>query len=140
MSLSSVRQYFRDRLDPLGFEEHTDGFNFDNVAQTISEGVYILEVGNIDGSRANQLTHEFIYPLTIRIIFFGANDPRSTIDRAILASEDILASVLSPANRLGIEIKDVFPGTITVEPRSESNDNDVILVMSFNADIICDFS
>ncbi len=140
MSLSAVRQYFRDRMDSLDYEEWEDGFNTENIPQTISEGTYHIETGIITADRANQLTHRFTYPVTIRLFLQGFNDPAATIDRAILASEEILATVLSPVNRLGASINDIFPGTISVVPRDETNDNDIILEMEFNADIICDFS
>lgn len=140
MSLSLVRQFFRNRLDGLGYDEWTDGFNFENIPQTVSDGTYHLENGVISSDKANFSTHRFTYPVTIRLFFLGFNDPADTIDKAILASEDILADILSPANRLGTDIKDIFPGTITVVPRDESNDNDVVLEINLNADIICNFS
>lgn len=140
MSLSAVRSYFRDRLDGLGFTEWTDGFNVANIPQTISDETYHLETGFIDSGTANQLTHRFDYSITVRVFFDGFNNPAAAIDRAIASSETILADVLDPANRLGLDIKDISPESITVAPRDESNDNDVILIMEFNADIICDFS
>jgi len=140
MSLSAVRTYFRDRLDSLDYNEWTDGFNFDNIPETISTDTYHLTTGVISVERSNHLVNRFTYPVTIRVFFLGYNNPAEAIDTAISASEDILADILSPANRLGTSIKDVFPSTITVEPRAESNDNSVILVMEFNADIFCNFT
>lgn len=140
MSLSAVRSYFRTRLDGLGFEEWTDGFNTENIPQTIKDQTYHLGVGFISAERPNQLATRFTYPVEVRVFFLGYNDPADAIDTAISASEDIMNDLLDPLNRLGTDIKDVFIGSIQVLPRDESNDNDVILVMEFNADIVCDFS
>ena len=140
MSLSSVRSYFRTVMDGLGYEEWTDGFNVENIPQTIKDRTYHLETGFIDSGPANQLTHQFDYSITVRAFFKGYNEPAAAIDLAILASEGILAVALDPANRLGLSIKDISPGSIQVQPRDFTNDNDVVLIMEFNADIICDFS
>lgn len=139
MSMTEVRTYFRARLNALNYREHPDGFNFENIPQTILDRSYHLEIGLITGSTANQETHNFSYPLTIRIFLKGFRDPAAKIDDAIGQAEVILADVLKPSNRLGVTIKDVVPDTVQVIPLDGTNDNDMILQMDFTTNLVCKF-
>ena len=140
MSLSSVRDLFRTRLDGLGYREHKDGFNFENIPQTLLDESYHLEIATITGSTTNQLTTFFEYPLNVRIFLKGFRDPASAIDDAITRAEEILADILSPSVRYGDDVKDIVPNTIEVNPLAITNDNDVILEMTFTSRIFCNFT
>jgi len=140
MSLVSVRPYFRARLDSLNYVEWTDGFNIENIPQTILNNSYHLAIETIDSGPANQLHHEFTFPVTLRVFLRGYRDPAAAIDDAISQAETILAEVLSPSNRLGTEIKDVTPESIDVRALADSNDNDIVLEMVFNTVIDCNFT
>jgi hypothetical protein len=139
MSLSQVRSLFRTRLDGLGYREWPDGFNFENIPDTILDRSYHIETGLISGTSANQTVHNFSYSISLRVFLKGYRDPAAAIDDAVSQAETILADILSPSVRLSTTIKDIVPDTITVEPFDISNDNDVILKMDFTADIKCLF-
>lgn len=139
MSFTAVRSFFRTRLDGLGYQEWTDGFNFDNIPSSTLDGTYHLTTGTITGGPSNSIVHEFDYSITVRVFFRGELDPASAIDDALAEAETIHADILAPANRLGTAIKDIEPGTVDALPQDVSNDNNVILEMVFNANIFCDF-
>jgi len=139
MSLVSVRQYFRDRMDSLSYSEWTDGFNFVNIPSTILNRSYHLEVGTISSNAANQHVHEFSYPITLRLFLKGYRDPSAAIDDSIVEIESIYSNVLSPTNRYSISIKDVVPNSVSVIPLDASNDNSIIVQFEFDTKIVMKF-
>jgi len=139
MALTDVRTYFRGKLDALGYSEWSDGFNSENIPQSLLDKSYHLEIGTITSATSSHLTYTFSYPLTVKIFLKGYVDPSGAIDDAILQSESILASILDTASRVGLDIKDVIPGTVDVLQFDASNDNDLILQMEFISIIMCVF-
>lgn len=140
MAITLPRTYMRTVLAGLSgdFVEWSDGFNFQNIPQTIIDRAYFIETGFVTSGPANQLAHEFNYPLTLRVFFEGTRDPQAKIDEALQEGDNILSVVLDPTQRLGQaeDIKDVYLTNLTVNPLDETNDNAVILQMSFNFTII----
>lgn len=139
MALTDVRPYFRTHLNALSLKEHPDGFNVENIASTILDNSYHLEIGTIATSASNQRDHIFAMPIKVRVFLKGYRDPANEIDAAIALSENIMAEVLKPSNRYGTDIKDIIPVSIVPTPLDESNDNSVILEMDFTANVILCF-
>lgn len=140
MSLAAVRPFFRTRLDALGFEEHTDAFDDTNRPQNKLEKLYRIESGPVTGSPANQSVHTFEFDVTLFITLRGTGDRNvSLADRAFEVAEEVLNDVLQESVRIGTDIKDVVPGTITIEPYAPTNDNDVTLTMGFTGLVLCQF-
>lgn len=121
----------------LGYTEWTDGFNTENIPASIINESYHIETGTIIGGPANQRAHQFQFPVIMKVFLRGYNDPASAIDDALLRGDDILASVLAPTNRIAQaeDIKDISPGTISIEPLDATNDNSVVLTIEFNFNI-----
>ena len=140
MALTSVRDYYRDRMNSLNYNEWKDGFNFDNIPQTRYERAYHIETGSIAGNPADNRAFKYDYPMTVRVFLKGFRDPASAIDNAVAQAEVIQADILKESNRLGTEIKTITPNSIDISPRDESNDNDIILTMTFTTTVICFFS
>lgn len=141
MSLAEIRPYMRDILDGLGYDEWTDGFNFENIPSTIFNESYHLEVGVISAGVANQRAYRFTAPVLLRVFLKGFRSPSEAIDDALLRGDTILSGVLAESERLGVpadnrSIKNVFPGPIQTLPFDASNDNAIILQMEFNFDLI----
>lgn len=133
MALTDVRNYFRNRMYALGYNEWTDEFNIENIPSTILDKTYHVESGDIASTASNHQPHRFDCPVTIRLFLKGYDNPVSAVDDAYVHCEDVLAEVLLPANRLSDDIHDVQPVNIAVEPLTASNDNSVVLVITFNA-------
>jgi hypothetical protein len=142
MSFVNVLPYFRARLDSLNLNEWDDGFAVDNIPATIIDRAYHLRVGLIDSQPANQQTHAFQVPVEVRVFLKGYQDPKSAINDAMSLSENIHAEVLKLANRVGRTdgILDVKPLTTAIDPLADSNDNDVIVTLTYNVNLICYFN
>ncbi len=139
MALSDVRSYYRSKLDSLNYSEWTDGFNFENIPQSILDRSYHLEIGVITSGASSQTVFTFSYPITVRIFLKGFVDPSGAIDDAILQSETVLASVLDAQARYSENIKSIDPLSISILQLADSNDNDLILEMEFNNKIMNNF-
>lgn len=140
MTLGGVRSYFSIRLNGLSYKEWPDGFNVANIPATIIDKSYHLEVGTIQVKSQSQRGYEFSYPVTLRVMSKGFKDPSAAIDAALDNAQDILADLLAPAVRLQTNgLKEIKPGSINTQPLTISNDNAVMLVMTFSAYLIVAF-
>ena len=120
-------------MDTLGYREWTDGFAFDNVPETTMDGSYHLTTGTLGGNSQNQTVLDISYPITVRLFLKGFRDPAQAIDESISAGESIVCDLVSVANANGTAIKDVQFVSMEPQPKDESNDNIVVLVISFTA-------
>lgn len=138
MSLTSVRSYFRGRLDSLGYKEWTDGFEFDDVPETVLDQTYHITTGTISTNSVSHTINDLAYPVTIRLYLKGFRDPAQAIDDSITEGERIINDVTSVANSNGQGIKEVRFSSMEPTPKDVANDNIVLLVMTFDARVILD--
>ena len=138
--IASVRPFFRDRLENLGYEEHLDAVDFNNVASKVLDDTFQLETNSITGEPANQLDHNFDYGLTLRVFKSGFRDPVSAYDEVDGIIDNIYGDLLSPSVRLGTNIKDIVPISVDKIPLSGSDDNDIILEFNFIVRLIMCFT
>lgn len=133
MSLSLIRPYFRTHLDSLNYKEWKDAFNYDNIPSTIINRSYHIDTptGGRRGAYTNgsqPLEHDCV----IRVFFKGYRYPATAIDDAMSAYDTILATVLDADNRLGAGIKNIYLNSCTIKPYAPSNDNLVLLEITFS--------
>lgn len=133
MSLSDVRPFFRERLEALGFREHEKPFLTNEIAANIADRSFHIETGLISSAAANQIVHEFDYPLTVRIYRVGYSNTINVYDSAINDADSILEDFLDPTVRIGTLVKDIVPNTISLEVYDASNVDTIILEMNFTA-------
>lgn len=139
MSLSQVRSFFRTRLNGLGYKEHSDAFDDENRPQQLLDKLYRIEQATITGGPANHTAHSFDYDFNLVISLKGKKSNVDLLDRAYLIAEEILNDVLQESVRVGTDLKDIIPGTISVTPYTPSDDNDLLLSMGFTVTVICQF-
>ncbi len=133
MSLASVRPFFRARLEGLGFREHDQPFEPGQIGESIQDGAFHMETGVIVSTSANQIVHDFDYPITIRVYKKGYEDILAAYDEIHADADLILADLLDPMVRLGTIIKDIVPDTVQPLPLDETNDNVIVLEFVFTA-------
>lgn len=138
MGLADVRPYFRDSLETLGYVEHEDAFNVENIGSNILNGRFHLETGLVATGPAPHLTHEFLYPITVRIFRKGFRNVWEAYNAIDADAQSIYEVVLDTANRLTkfgdpVNIKDIIPESYIPLAFDESNDNAIILEMVFSA-------
>lgn len=132
--LTSVRPFFRTRLNGLGFSEWKDGFQSDNIPRSLLDGAYHIESGLVTPTAPNQQLSVFDSEVVVRVFFKGFRSPADAIDKALEKAEVILSDILQPDVKHSLTcIKDIRSEQITVEPLAATNDNSVILTMNFTA-------
>lgn len=139
MALANVLETITTKVESLGFELWDDAFPVDNIPSTISDRAFQIEIGSISGSTASHSTHTFRMPLNIRVIRRGFRYPNEARSAALVDADTILSGLLATSFRLGPivdDVKDLIPTNVDITPLSGSNDNDVILIMGFEALII----
>lgn len=138
MSLTAVRSYFRSRMDGLGFTEWTDGFEFEEIPETVIDRTYHLTSEAISLNSATQTVNDLNYPVTVRLYLKGFRNPATAIDDSIFEGERIVCDVTKVENANAEGVKDVQVVSLEPIPKDETNDNIVLLVMVFNARVILD--
>lgn len=134
--ITQVRPYFRSVCTGLGLREWRDGFNFENIPRTLLDRSFHIETNS--GSRRgaySQQSQEIEQDCSVRVFLKGFRNPADAIDRAMALYEEILESALSE-DRLGCDIKNVFLNTMQILPLDPTNDNSVILEVTFTCLII----
>lgn len=141
MSIAAVKTYARARMDALGYTEHYDGFNNENIPSTSLDGAYHVELGQAVGISNNQNAQRLQVPFTVRAYFLGGADVKSRIDEAIAEGDDIIAAFIDPTNRLLTSgIHNVAVESFEVVPVNNSNDNSLVAIARFTALVIMDTS
>lgn len=131
-ALSEIRPYFRTHMNALSFKEHMDAFNYDNIPSTIINNTY--HIASPTGGRKGAYTNAsqpIEHDIIIRVFFKGYRYPALALDQAMTSYDQILARVLDADNRLGSGIKNVYLNSVNIKPHSASNDNLVLLEITF---------
>lgn len=137
MSLASVKPYFRTRLESLGYVEHKDAFNVENIAKTALAKAYHVEMRDAQGVRSNQDSLDIEVPLTVRVFIPPRKDAMAGVDLGIAAADTVIADTCSALNRLTQSgIKNVLFQALALEPLAQSNDNGVIVRLDFTVLVI----
>ena len=143
MSFSGAKVYARGRMtEDLGYEEWSDGFNFENIPRTMQNRAYHLELGEASDSKMNQDNLTGIVPLRVRLLLAGFKDPKTKIDDATIIAESVVDEFLDPINRLtqgasnGGKITNIFFRNKSVTPYGASNDNLMWAVLNFEFQFI----
>ena len=131
MSVTLVRSYFRTHMNALGWKEHRDGFNYENIPANIFDGVYHIESGDVRSDGVSQGDIELATSISVRLFLKGHRDPAGGIDRGISDGEKIIARMMSAANRLGAGIKNVLFQSMNVRAWHSSNDNALVVTLDF---------
>jgi hypothetical protein len=134
--IKDIRPYFRSALTSLRYREWTDGFNFENIPSNVLNNTF--HISTPSGARRgaySQTSQEIEQDVVVRVFFKGFRNPAQAIDRSMEAYQDILEKCLG-ADRLGCSIKNVYLNTMQILPLAQTNDNSVILEVTFSCLII----
>lgn len=141
MSFAAVLDYARTRMTSLGFTEHEDAFNAENIPRTKYDVTYHLEIlpaTRIGGDDYN--CTEIQVPYVVRVYqryFRTTNTDNTSRKNSLTVADTIVDDFIIAKNRLTTpDIKTVQFDSMVVEQLSEDNDNSAILNIQFSAKII----
>lgn len=128
-------------MEALGFTEHTDGFNTNNVGDSVIDDTFHISTGTVSFLDSNLTTHDVDYAVTITV--FKCTDERETSDDLDAIDQtitDIMNEILRPSNRVGqATIKNITPVSAQPLPLDDTNDDIIRLELSFIAQLTCTF-
>ena len=120
----------------LGFKEWKDGFNTDNIPSTIADKSFHLDTRAGVGIKLNQNDQEVNFDVNVKLFRKGFRDPASAIDQVLSDCQSIIVESCKASNRLTGNLKNVVFSGATIDPIADSNDNFVVLTMTFTAFVI----
>lgn len=132
MGLSDVRPFVRARMNALGFSEHDQPFNIESLAESNLDDAYYIESLTTQGTGVNQRTASITYPIKIHIFKAGYASPLETYDELDSIADTVINDFLAPSVRNGVNIKDIELSLVDRVPLAESNDNAMVLELSFD--------
>lgn len=115
--------YLRTALDGLGFNEHEDEFDQDNIANTVIDKTYLITPNSITSSVSSHTSFEWTFPVVVTLFFSGYRKPSDAVDGALENIELFLDEVLDVSKRFSIEgLQTLRPTNIDFSPVDGSND------------------
>lgn len=140
MSLTSIRPYFRARLNALAYKEWDDAFNFDNIPEDILDKAYHIEALSVSAQSMNQTDLQVEHEVVTRLFFKGFHKPKDALDKVMERLEDIFVEILKPTNRLtGTSgLRNVLLTSAELSPIADSNDNSILVTITWRVQVnIC---
>lgn len=139
MSFNTLRAYFETRMavtDP-DLHEWEDAFGVDNIPSGILDHSWHIEFGPFNYVGTAHTCLEFNCPVSLRVYLKGYRYPKEAIDSGMILADAIVKECCKPLNRLNQPyIKNVLPNTIDVRALGQTNDNAVVLSLSFDCNVL----
>jgi hypothetical protein len=135
MSLMDAKQYFRDCLTGLGYKEHLDAFNFENIPGTLFDKAFHVELINAAGFPHDNQCIKIEPSFLCRIFLKGFRNPAAKLDEALVRAQAIIEEALRASKRLGEPtVHNVHFNTLDIRPL-ETNDNAIIIELGFRCQV-----
>lgn len=130
--LSDVKPYARSVLKLLGYSEHSDPFNQNNIPQNLLDKRFFITQGAAQGVKNNQDNLEMRVPIVIAVHKKAFRNVNAKFDEAMVDAEKIRGAMLAPQTRLTQpNIKNVEFTSVEVLPLSASNEHAMVLNFGF---------
>jgi len=137
MSLSAVRTYARERVIASTGREEWNDVSWKNIPRTNLDRYFHVEFLPAFGIQNNQDNQDIDSGFLIRLFMQPDRYPNEIVDRATELADTVLADILSAGNRTTqLGIKNVRFDNMAIEPLDTSNDNGLVIQMSFTAHVI----
>lgn len=121
--LNKFIPYLRGKLNDLGFQEHDDEFDQDNVASTVLDKTYLITPGRLSSSRSSHSSYEWTFPAVVTLFISGYRKPSDAVDSALEIVENFLDECLDVSSRYSIVgLQDIHPTDVSFSPVDGSND------------------
>lgn len=122
--LDKLIPYVRTKIESLGYKEHVDEYDQNNIASTVINKTFMMTPGTLTSSRSSHQSYEWTFPLEIVIWYKGYLKPSEAVEYAIENVEIVLDELLDVSSRYSVVgLSDIYPESIDFEPISESNDS-----------------
>ncbi len=135
--ITDVKKYARLRMLDLGYVEHEDGLNFENVPSQLFGRAFHVLIGEASAATHHHDGLTIEVPFAIRLLLKGKANMKVAYDEATAKLDEILTDLMEAGNRLLAEgLKNVFFRTAGIDPVAASNDNALIVRVEFTAMVV----
>lgn len=136
MSIQAIRPYISSRMAGLGYVEHTDPFNDENIPASLLDHGFHQSFISLLGIDKTQASQGIEASCQIKVFFKGFRNPEEALTQSIVNAEDIIADLTAYKNYVDYAdpIMSVLLDSLSFDPYSvESNDNivQVTIILRF---------
>lgn len=132
MSLTTIKPFFRTRLNELGLKEHKDVFNLDNIPSSLLDGSYHIAMGDAQGVQTTASDVVINQSAEVRFFFKGFRNVEEADIKARQKANEVISSVCFVGNH-STTIKGVYLDSFICEPfENDQNDNVVVGILTFS--------
>lgn len=142
--VNEIKNYIRQQLTATDsdFKEHTDAFNFENIAESLLNKRYFMsyEINTVENGQNMEETAN----ISLQIFFKGYKTPLETLDESMELVNTFRLNLLrfidiaSYNSTLSGDFKILGIDSVSQSnsPLDESNDNSLIITVEFNVRFI----
>jgi hypothetical protein len=131
MSWETTFDYFKEKLEGLGLQEHVEAFDQDNIPATLIDGSFWQNLRLVTGDGLTNQSQEVRIDHEVTIYFKGFRNPREAQRECLIKAQEIVASCVDHKAQVGA-FKGVYFVDLSLEPLNDSlNDNIVRATIAF---------
>jgi len=142
MSFTDLHPYFQERMKAVDadFQEWEDAFNVENIPSTIIDKSWHFALQPmIFQTGRTQTCFKFSCPVKLSVMLKGYRTPKEAVDSGAYYAQAIVNECCKHSVRLNQpHIKNVLPNVIDMRQLSQSNDNIVVLEITFDCAVHTD--
>lgn len=137
MSLQAVRPYISAKMSALGYVEHIDPFNDENIPSSLLDNGFHQRFTTIIGIDKNQASQGIEAGVELKIFFKGFRSPDDALTQSIIQAEDVVAELSAFKNYANNAdpILSVLLDSMDFQPYSDGS-NDNIVQVTINLRIV----
>jgi hypothetical protein len=136
-AMKAARVYVRKRAKALQWQEHTDGFNADNIPSTKVDRAFFIAEPRVSVNKVNVNNTTFFVAQELQLYLKGFRDPKTKMDLALVEAERVANDLVDPRNALTqVEVKQCFIDGLDLAPLDNSNDNVIVARIQTRALVI----
>lgn len=133
MSMDAVIPYFVDRCKALGYVEHEDALNWENIPLTKVERAFHIELGDITKTKTDMWLLTIEVPVTVRLFVKAGRDTKAARTKAIADVKKLIVECMNPVKLGASQVKGVYFESTSIAAIDDSNDNILMTENKFTA-------
>lgn len=136
MSLASVLPYVQEKLEVLGYLEHDDEFDLENIPSTKIDKAYSIQLGEFSASSASQLDYEWSVPMNLYVFLNGYARPNDAMLDAINKATAIMDELFEIDERYSqTGIRNIKPQSLDFKKYADDADHIIVIKVGIEATV-----
>lgn len=136
-AIAGVLDYARERMVSLGYIEHEDAFNFENIPRTLLDTAFHLELGTVSNANEAHDNVELSVPFAVRAFKRSFLLTKEGRDSAVVNADTIIDDFITSINKLNDDVVyNIIFDSLNLLQLNDSNDNSIIIQLDFTALVV----